>query len=178
MNHLRPYPFQNALGYVWDVALLDWVAEQQAVLNATNVSVDLTGTSAAALAKLNSALPPIANLASGSERGIPALTVETADGYPHSFGGPGDWSPMGTDSRGRLFVNGSTVVFTQAMDYDGNSNLIYFGMAPLGSSKASAVWQIRKFTYDGSNNLTDVQYAGGDDTFVNAWTSRASLSYS
>ena len=65
----------------------------------------------------------------------------------------------------------------QAFDYDGSSNLIYIGFAALGSSKASAVWQIRKLTWSGSN-LTDVQYANGSTLFDAVWDNRASLNYS
>jgi hypothetical protein len=65
-----------------------------------------------------------------------------------------------------------------ALAYDGSGNLIYLGRAISGSSKASAVWQIRKFTYDVGNNLTDSALADGNDKYDNVWDNRASLSYS
>ena len=65
-----------------------------------------------------------------------------------------------------------------ALDYDGSGNLIYQGKAPAGSTKASALWSVKKFIYDGSNNLTDTQFADGNDKFDNIWNDRVSLSYS
>lgn len=67
---------------------------------------------------------------------------------------------------------------TQALDYDGSNNPIYIGLAPIGAAKADAAWQIRKLTFDGSNNLTDVKYANGSIRFNEVWDNRASLSYS
>jgi len=67
--------------------------------------------------------------------------------------------------------------YTSAYDYDGSNNLIYSGRAVGGSSKASNVWQIKKYTYSGSN-LTDIQWAGGDQEYDNIWNDRVSLSYS
>lgn len=63
-------------------------------------------------------------------------------------------------------------------DFSGGSNLIYFGQALTGSSTGSGVWQIRKFTYDGSNNLVSMLYADGTIAFTKTWTSRASYTYS
>lgn len=67
--------------------------------------------------------------------------------------------------------------YTVKCDYDGNSNLIYLGKAQIGSATSSAVWQIQKFTYDGSNNFTGIQWPGGE-SFVYIWDNRASLSWS
>lgn len=66
---------------------------------------------------------------------------------------------------------------TTALDYDANGNLIYQGNAMPGSSKGSAVWQIKRFTYT-SGNLSDIQYADGNMNFDNIWNDRASLLYS
>jgi YD repeat-containing protein len=67
---------------------------------------------------------------------------------------------------------------SQALAYDSNGKLIYQGLAKPGSSKSAAVWQIRKFTYDADQNLTDIQWADGDLEFNNIWDDRATLSYS
>ena len=64
-----------------------------------------------------------------------------------------------------------------AAAYDGGDNLVYLGRAVPGSAKGDAVWQISKFIYSGSN-LTDVQWADGDQNYDNVWDNRASLSYS
>lgn len=82
-------------------------------------------------------------------------------------------------SGGAVVVTSDTAVgYTKALAYDASNNLEYLGIAAMGSSKASAVWQIRKFTYDSSNNLTDIQWADGDSDFNNVWNDYASLSYS
>jgi len=64
-----------------------------------------------------------------------------------------------------------------AIDYDGSGNIIYQGKALPGASKASAVWQIKKLVYSGSN-VSDIQWADGDILFDNIWDNRAGLSYS
>lgn len=67
---------------------------------------------------------------------------------------------------------------TEAFDYDGSGNLIYFGSAEPGSAKNAAKWKISKLTYDGSNKLLDIQWADGDLEEDNVWNDRASLTYS
>jgi len=74
-----------------------------------------------------------------------------------------------------------SAALTHAFDYDIGNNMIYFGRAAMGSSKSAAVWQIRKFVYASTTanaNLLDTQWAGGTPSFTNAWTARASISYS
>lgn len=66
--------------------------------------------------------------------------------------------------------------YTVAMAYNGD-NLEYVGKAQIGSAKTEAVWQIQKLTYDGSN-LTDVQWADGDDAFDKVWNDRETYTYS
>jgi YD repeat-containing protein len=63
-------------------------------------------------------------------------------------------------------------------DYDGSGNLIYYGRAAIGSATSSAVWAIRKLTYDVSGNLLTIQWANGNANYVNVWDNRASYSYS
>lgn len=67
--------------------------------------------------------------------------------------------------------------YTTLLDYDGSGNLIYVGLANIGSLSSASVWQIRKLVYTGSN-LTSVLFAQGSDAFVNIWNNRASLAYS
>lgn len=64
-------------------------------------------------------------------------------------------------------------------DYDASTppNLIYYGLSAMGSATSAAVWQIRKFTYSGSN-VIDESWANGNNYFNNIWDNRASLSYS
>lgn len=70
------------------------------------------------------------------------------------------------------------VEFTIALDYDALGNLVYVGRAQPGTGKGDAGWQIMKLTYDANGNLTDVQWADGDEQFDNVWNDRAGLSYS
>jgi YD repeat-containing protein len=63
-------------------------------------------------------------------------------------------------------------------DYDGSGNLIYLGRALTGSATSSAVWAIRKLSYDGSGNLLTIQWANGNTNYTNVWDNRVALSYS
>jgi hypothetical protein len=65
---------------------------------------------------------------------------------------------------------------TTVYDYDGSGNPIYCGRALVGTAKSAAAWQIKKFTFTGSN-LTDIQFAGNDASFSKVWNSRLSYSY-
>ena len=66
---------------------------------------------------------------------------------------------------------------TLALDYDIQGNLIYFGKADRGSSKAAAVWQLMQLSYDSSSQLTDIRWADGNHLFDNVWDARVTLSY-
>ena len=68
--------------------------------------------------------------------------------------------------------------FTNALDYDANGNLIFQGIAKISTAQTAPGWKIKKFTYDVNNNLTDVQYADGNDNFDNIWNNRATHTYS
>lgn len=67
--------------------------------------------------------------------------------------------------------------YTVALDFVSGLNPIYIGLAEVGTAKSAAFWQIRKLTFDGSNNVTDIQYAGGTAAFNAIWDNRAGLSY-
>lgn len=62
-------------------------------------------------------------------------------------------------------------------EYSGG-NLIYQGFASPGNATSTAAWKIAKYTYDGSNNLLTIKWAGGASSYTNIWDNRASLSYS
>lgn len=63
------------------------------------------------------------------------------------------------------------------IDYDGNSNPIYIGIAAPGTLTSAAFWQIRKLTFDGNNNVTTIQYANGSPLFDQVWDDRTSITY-
>uniref|UniRef100_A0A6M3IVP4 Uncharacterized protein n=1 Tax=viral metagenome TaxID=1070528 RepID=A0A6M3IVP4_9ZZZZ len=64
----------------------------------------------------------------------------------------------------------------QVIAYTG-SNAIYIGLAFPGADKASAVWQIKKLSYDGLGNMTELRYADATDDFKKVWNDRASYDY-
>ena len=65
-----------------------------------------------------------------------------------------------------------------ALLYDSVSDTVaYLGKASIAASTASAVWQVRKFTFGTDGDVT-VGWADGDEEYNNIWDNRASLSYS
>jgi hypothetical protein len=76
-----------------------------------------------------------------------------------------------------VISNASTAYITE-IDYVSGTNPVYVGMAVPGSALSAAVWQIKKLTYDGNNNVTSVLFAGGSGAFTNIWNNRASYTYS
>lgn len=67
-------------------------------------------------------------------------------------------------------------------DYTG-TNLIYKGFARPGASTTTAVWQIAKMTYDGSNNLTAITWpqntsGAASNDYQFQWSLRATYTYS
>jgi hypothetical protein len=86
------------------------------------------------------------------------------------------------DSNGRDIQDSSDDLAFRG-EYDGASNLIYQGFARPGAPTSSAVWQISKHTYDGSNNITSTiwpENANGNVTseYYYVWDDRASYTYS
>lgn len=63
------------------------------------------------------------------------------------------------------------------------TNLIYRGYARPGTATSVANWQIAKLTYDGSNNVTKIEWPQdgtgvGTSEYVFVWDSRAGYTYS
>ena len=71
-----------------------------------------------------------------------------------------------------------TPTYTLSLAYDASNNLQYLGKAFNGTAQSDALWQIKKLSYDASNNLTDIQLEGGNAQFDAIWDNRAALSYS
>lgn len=63
------------------------------------------------------------------------------------------------------------------IEYDNNGKIIYLGHSIPGSLKSDPVWRIQKFNYNSSGNLTDIKYANGENTFINIWDNRQSITY-
>lgn len=89
---------------------------------------------------------------------------------------------LGTDLDHFLSVFAADLGFTQSLTYVAAGNGVdqaeYIGLAQPGSSKAAPVWLIKKLSYDSSNRVIDIQFAGGVFSFTSVWNDRASLSYS
>jgi YD repeat-containing protein len=69
--------------------------------------------------------------------------------------------------------------YTWAFDYDVSNNPIYIAKAHRGNSnEADPVWQIRRLTYDASNNVTRIKWANGSANFDQVWNDRTTLTYS
>jgi len=74
-----------------------------------------------------------------------------------------------------LIYNG--LLLTVIQDYQGGNNPIYIGQALPGSSLTNASWRILKNTYNGSGQLTNVQWSPLAATFGDIWNNRTSLVY-
>jgi len=70
-----------------------------------------------------------------------------------------------------------TSYYTVKIAYDG-TNPEYIGKAPTGTATSTASWSIKKITWDGNNNPTDIKWASGTETYDKVWDNRASYSYS
>ena len=66
--------------------------------------------------------------------------------------------------------------FTFKGYYDASNNLIYGCWSPTGNTTSEATWMIGKYTWDASNNCTDIQWADGGN-FSQIPDNRLSLSY-
>ncbi len=69
--------------------------------------------------------------------------------------------------------------YTMMIEYvAGTSNPQLIGEAPPGSLPSEAKWRIRYINWDGDNNPTCVQWAGGTAKFDKVWDDRAIYEYS
>ncbi len=80
-----------------------------------------------------------------------------------------------TGVPGRDAVGGESVPYAVEID-DVGSGVTYIGKADPGSAASASVWQIQRVTITGSD--MQIEWANGSADFENAWTSRASLTYS
>lgn len=61
-------------------------------------------------------------------------------------------------------------------EYSGSA-IVYAGFAPPGASESDALWVVKKYSYDGSDNLVKITFAGGSKAFDKTWSDRAGYSY-
>ena len=68
---------------------------------------------------------------------------------------------------------------TTKIDYDGGTNAIYIGEALPGTLTSNSKWRIKKLTYDGNNNVTDIKCANGEAlSFTVEFDDRTTYTYS
>lgn len=84
--------------------------------------------------------------------------------------------PLGYDGVNLQRQNASSL--SLQIDYVGGTNPIYIGIAAPGTLTSAALWQVRKLTFDGNNNITVIKYAGGSPSFNAIYDNRTSLTYS
>jgi len=63
-------------------------------------------------------------------------------------------------------------------DNNASGQPIYEGIAEPGTATTSELWRILKFTYDSKGGVTSILMADGNKDFDNAWSGRASKTYS
>lgn len=86
---------------------------------------------------------------------------------------------MGTEEQillDRIFK--SVGDYSTYIEYDANQDPVYMGEAVHGSSKHSAVWRIKKVTYDVNHNPTSILWAEGTTSFSKIWVDRGDYTYS
>jgi len=62
-------------------------------------------------------------------------------------------------------------------DYGGGKRVVYLGEAPPGSLQSEGKWRIRKFNYNITGDLLEIQWADGDGNFDKVWNNRAGYTY-
>jgi len=82
---------------------------------------------------------------------------------------------LGFDGQNLQRLNASNMAIR--IDYDGNSNPIYIGVAAPGTLDGASYWQLIKLTFDGNNNVTATKYADGNSNFDNIWDNRSDGTY-
>lgn len=75
------------------------------------------------------------------------------------------------------FISGGTN-YTMAFDYDGSGLQIYVGWTQPGTAQSATGWRIMKQTFNGSSQLTDVQWPSANTSFSFIWNSRTTYIYS
>lgn len=131
-------------------------------------------------------LTKVENKLDESNKHLKAITEKRFGG---GSGGGGNGTPY-IDSTGKTSnvtltaagkipveaVLGTTNYATKIDEDSVTSGIFYVGKAAIGSSGASAVWQIKKLNTTSID--LDKTWCDGDDSFNNVWNNRESLTYS
>jgi hypothetical protein len=87
------------------------------------------------------------------------------------------------DEDKKITISNDTENCSFLADYGGGANIIYKAYAKAGSFSFEAKWQIAKINYDGSGNVTSIQWpinstGRSSSNFEFIWDNRATYSYS
>ncbi len=63
------------------------------------------------------------------------------------------------------------------IEYDASGKALYMGQAQPGSPSSSPLWQIKKFLYDASGNVTTITFDNSSNTYDKVWDNRGSYTY-
>ena len=63
------------------------------------------------------------------------------------------------------------------IENNGSGNPLYIGKARPSITSSETGWQIRKLTYDGSDNVLSVKFANGKNGYSFIWDDRATYTY-
>ena len=72
---------------------------------------------------------------------------------------------------------GRDQLFFYVSSGNGTGQIEYICTADAGTETSALKWQIRKFTYDSSNRISEILWASGTDDFKKSCDDRASYSY-
>ena len=61
---------------------------------------------------------------------------------------------------------------------NGDGKVEYICTADSGVATTAARWQISRLTYDSSDRVSEIEWAGGTDNFTNVCSDRTTLTYS
>jgi hypothetical protein len=87
-------------------------------------------------------------------------------------------SVAGSDARSAVLNIDPYRELTLLIERDGQGNPIYLGEAIPGTAITDELWQIRKLTFDGQNNVTAIEFAEGSPGFNYIWSDRGDYTYS
>lgn len=75
------------------------------------------------------------------------------------------------------FILGATNQ-TIRMDYDGSGNNVYIGWATPGTASSADGWRLMRQTFNGTGQMTIIEWPNASTAFTFIWDNRALYSYS
>lgn len=150
-----------------------------AVLNASGAEIELDAADGDNVA-ISDGTDTLAINADGSINvvfsGSSQIEISAADGDSISISDGTDTLAVNADGSINVLgtITANPTVYATHID-EASATVTYIGKAAVGSSSASAVWQISKMSVSGT--VTSITYADSNSNFDNKWDDRAILSY-